>query len=592
MIRVLVYIAVVFAIALGAAWVAERPGIVALDWQGYRIETGLMTAIVAIAALIVAVMAVWGAVRVAMRSPQLATRFFRRRRRERGFDSLSKGLVALGVGDAASARRYGHEAAKLLKDEPAARLLLAQAAQLTGDREEARRRFEAMLGDPSLKAVALHGLFIEAERLHEPAAARHYAEEAARAVPGLPWAGRAVLGYQAMAEDWEAALVTLERNYAAKLVDKKTYRRHKAVLLTARALQLEDHDPDAARTLAFDAHGLAPDLVPSAVVAARLSTRRGDIRKTLKVVETTWKTSPHPDLAEAYAHARTGDSAQDRLKRVRALAALRPNSNEGAFAVAAAAIEAREWALARDYLAGPLRNSPTRRACLMMAELEDAEHGDRGRLREWLSRAVHAPSDPVWIADGVVSPEWKPVSPVTGRLDAFEWRTPGDIHPGEELEAIDEDLIADLPALTVKKAAEKPAHEAEPVAAKPVQVEPSMLQPKAKEQAARQDRPSPEAEIVEAEAKPAVVEAAAKAPEPPAARPAVAAAKATENGASKGERAAPQGVGVTGKSEAAKEEDVAARPIEFPLKHMPDDPGPMGGEEEETVAKPGFRFFN
>src|SRR5690606_27653731 len=30
----------------------------------------------------------------------------------------------------------------------------------------------------------------------------------------------------------------------------------------------------------------------------------------------------------------------------------------------------------------------------------------------------------VWTADGVISDIWLPVSPVTGRLDAFEWKVP------------------------------------------------------------------------------------------------------------------------------------------------------------------------
>jgi HemY protein len=39
-------------------------------------------------------------------------------------------------------------------------------------------------------------------------------------------------------------------------------------------------------------------------------------------------------------------------------------------------------------------------------------------------RAVRARHDPVWTADGYVSDRWRPVSPVTGRLDAFQWQTP------------------------------------------------------------------------------------------------------------------------------------------------------------------------
>ena len=67
---------------------------------------------------------------------------------------------------------------------------------------------------------------------------------------------------------------------------------------------------------------------------------------------------------------------------------------------------------------------PTQRVAMLMAELEKTEHGDEGRAREWMTRAVHARRDPAWTADGFVSDRWMPVSPVTGRLDAFQWKDP------------------------------------------------------------------------------------------------------------------------------------------------------------------------
>jgi HemY protein len=72
----------------------------------------------------------------------------------------------------------------------------------------------------------------------------------------------------------------------------------------------------------------------------------------------------------------------------------------------------------------PYLKRPTKRVCLLMAELERAERNDEGRAREWTARAVHAAPDPQWTADGYVSDRWLPISPVSGRIDAFEWRVP------------------------------------------------------------------------------------------------------------------------------------------------------------------------
>ena len=66
----------------------------------------------------------------------------------------------------------------------------------------------------------------------------------------------------------------------------------------------------------------------------------------------------------------------------------------------------------------------TQRVATLMARIEGEQHGHTGRVREWLARAVNAPRDPAWTADGVVSDRWAPVSPMSGALDAFRWRVP------------------------------------------------------------------------------------------------------------------------------------------------------------------------
>jgi HemY protein len=58
-----------------------------------------------------------------------------------------------------------------------------------------------------------------------------------------------------------------------------------------------------------------------------------------------------------------------------------------------------------------------------MADIEEAS-GDKGRAREWLARALTAPRDPIWVSDGVASPRWTPVSPVSGDIVPCEWKAP------------------------------------------------------------------------------------------------------------------------------------------------------------------------
>jgi HemY protein len=201
------------------------------------------------------------------------------------------------------------------------------------------------------------------------------------------------------------------------------------VLITAQALAAEESDRDRSRALAAEAVKLAPTLVPAAALLGRRLGEAGELRKAARVIEAAWRANPHPDLAETYAHLRPGDSARERLLRVQALAEKSPGHVEGALAVARAALDAQEFAIARRALA-PLAIGPTQRVAMLMAELEEMEHGDEGRAREWMTRAVHARRDPAWTADGFVSERWMPVSPVTGRLDALQWKDPLAGHDG------------------------------------------------------------------------------------------------------------------------------------------------------------------
>jgi HemY protein len=99
-----------------------------------------------------------------------------------------------------------------------------------------------------------------------------------------------------------------------------------------------------------------------------------------------------------------------------------PDHVESALALAQASLDARDFPAARTVLT-PYLTAPTRRVATLMAEIEEAD-GDIGRSREWMARAMRAAPDPVWTADGAISEQWLPVSPVTGKLDAFQWKVP------------------------------------------------------------------------------------------------------------------------------------------------------------------------
>ena len=423
MYRIILFLLLVALAASGAAWLADQPGEVLFPWAGGLAHVTLLEFAVGFGAAVAAAMFGWTALRALWRLPEKIRRARRERRHARGRHAITQGLLAIGHGDSSAARAHAEVARRHAAGDPLTLLLHAQSAQLDGNRDAAREAFQTMATREDTRLLGLRGLFIEAQRADDVGAAVAIAEDALKTSPSSTWASHAVLGFRCASGDWMGALSILDNNHSAGLIDKETYRRQRGVLLTARALELETTDRDSARDVVTEAVKLAPTLVPAAVLAAKFQSEAHQIRRAMRLVETAWLAQPHPDLADAYAHVKLGDSARQRLVRIETLAAKMPGHLESALAVARAAVDASEFAKARAALA-PHLEAPTQRVAMLMAEIERIEHGDTGKARAWTLRAVRALHDPVWTADGYVSDRWRPVSPVSGRLDAFQWQMP------------------------------------------------------------------------------------------------------------------------------------------------------------------------
>lgn len=456
MTRLLFFVVIVLALGAGFAWLADRPGELSIIWQGQRIAMSLMVAATIAVSIIAAILFTWWVLRVVLTSPYALQRHFRARKRDRGYQALSTGLIAAGAGDAASARKMLARTKGLINadQEPLVHLLEAQAALIEGHHDEARRKFELMADDPETRELGLRGLYLEARRLGAAEAARQYAERAAENAPQLPWAADAVLEHRSQTGEWDNALKLLDQHKAGSPEERKQLDRRKMVILTARAgAKLESEtDPKGARDDAQAALKIDEAFIPAGLIAAKAYLREGNLRKASHILERLWKATPHPDVARLFVHSRAGDSALDRFKRAQKLEALHPNNAETLFAVAQAALDAREFAIARAKAEAAARLAPSERAYLLLADIEDAETGDQGRIRHWMNQALKAPRDPAWTADGITSPEWLPVSPVTGKLDAFEWKTPvsewqGPVEEGAANPA--EEAIRTLPPVAI-----------------------------------------------------------------------------------------------------------------------------------------------
>ncbi len=427
--RRLILFLVQAAVLVGlAAWLADHDGSVAIEWQGWRVDTSTAVVALALVVVIVASALFYRFWRAAVTAPGRVKRARAARRRERGYHALTLGLVAASAGDAHEAARQSRRATALLDRQPLTLMLAAQAAQLDGDEAAARRHFDQMLAHPDAAFLGLRGLITAALDAGDSKAALAYAEQARAISPNAPWLLEQLYDLHATLGDWSAAATTVDTAARRKALAPDELARRKALAALGQADDAEAAGAlDQAIRHARAAVAALPGTVPAAARLARLQLVAGRPRDAIKAIEQAWPAAPHPDLAALYGQAIDEADPLARVKRFERLLERAPDAPEGHLALAEAALHARLWGAAREHFEHAAHDPATRsRAYRGLAEIEERERHDRERALDWRTRAAAAPSAPVWLCGRCDQPAtaWSVRCPYCAAAGTITWHQP------------------------------------------------------------------------------------------------------------------------------------------------------------------------
>jgi HemY protein len=426
--RILVWFVIAAAVMAAAVWLAERPGTVTAEWHGWRLDTSVGVLLFGVLLLMLAGVALWLGWRWIAGAPGALLEGWGESRRRQGYRALTHGLAAVAAGDANEAQKQAKKAEKLLGEPPLTLLLSAQAAQLAGDRDGARRAFNTMLEDDQTAFLGLRGLIAQALRDGDQQQALALAERAFAMRPDTEWVVHSLFDMQAQIGQWRSAQETLDTGIRRKVVNAERGRALKALLLVerSRAAERDGNMPDAL-THAREAFNLAPERIAAAERYADLLIKTEDPRRAMRTIERTWSLAPHPDLAALYLKASNERDPLKRIAIVRKLAGQMPDDLESHLALAQASLDAALWGEARRHLQTAGGSLPATRVCRMMADVEEKANAGEAKVREWLGRAANAPADRAWRcgACGAQHETWRSVCENCGAFGTLQWRAPG-----------------------------------------------------------------------------------------------------------------------------------------------------------------------
>ncbi len=434
LVKIVVFMAAVAALAWGAVYLLESSGGVLITVMGREYSFGPLQSVIAALVLVVLVWLLLKLVSLLVATLKFLhgdetaiSRYFDRSRERKGFDALSEGMMALASGEGRVAMAKAERAKRYLDKPELTDLLTAQAAEMSGDRARAEETYRKLVQNESTRFVGVRGIMKQKLAEGDTDTAMELARKAFALKPRHEETQDVLLRLQAQAEDWAGARATLGAKLKHGSMPRDLHRRRDAVLALskARALLIEGNVAEA-RTAAIEANRLSPDLIPAAVMAARSLIQQDKGRQAAKLLKKAWATQPHPDLAAAFAEIAPNETPEARIKRFAQLTRSNPDHPETRMLLAELHIAAEDFPAARRALGDLVETQPSARSVTIMAAIERGEGASDTVVKGWLAKALTVSRGPQWVCENChhLYADWVPVCDNCGSFDTLAWKTP------------------------------------------------------------------------------------------------------------------------------------------------------------------------
>ena len=434
LIKIILFVVVIAALAWGAGFLLESNGGIKLEAMGTEYSFGPLQSVVAIAILVLAVWVLLKVVALLMATWKFLngdetalSRYFDRNRERKGFDALSEGLMALASGEGKVAMAKAAKADKYLNKPALTNLLTAQAAEMAGDRRKAEETYRKLVEDEQTRFVGVRGIMKQKLADGDTETALKLAEKAFALKPKHEETGDVLLQLQAEKEDWSGARQTLSAKLKNGQLPRDVHKRRDAMLALSEAKDIFTEGKDIeARVAAIEANRLSPDLVPAAVMAAHGYIDQKKPRAAARLLTKTWSVHPHPDLAAAFAAIEPDEKPIQRIKRFAALVKSQPDHAETKMLMSELHIANEDFPSARRALGDLVENDPTARSVTLMAAIERGEGASDIIVKGWLARAISVSRGPQWICESCqhIHADWTPICTNCKSFDTLAWKRP------------------------------------------------------------------------------------------------------------------------------------------------------------------------
>ena len=403
LLRTFLFFGVVLLLGVGIDGLAQNPGVLEVQWHGYKISTTAAFAVISLGVLGLFVAMLTSFYLWLMGAPKRLKTYWAYKRQEQGFLAFNAALQALALGEDGAAIKAAKEAHKLLPNLPLADTLLAevitrnQAGQTTPlNQLEARKEYQKLLEKPHTKVLGLRGLLAESLQQANSKQALTYAIDFYREKPKSPYILNILTHLYARQQQLAEALFYAEKYVKIAPPNTKDFTQahfvHGCLLrLYAQQLGLSGQIEDALK-VAEKGVKLYPAFSPLVVHLANLYDQQGQTVKAQKTLTKAYKKAPYLKIGRTWLAMHKNLKEAVLLKKLDKLTAPWPEVLATAILKAEAFITLRQYAEARRVLEQALVKGDDRTLFQTMAELELAQQPQSPQAAKWLQKALTAPN--------------------------------------------------------------------------------------------------------------------------------------------------------------------------------------------------------
>ncbi len=434
MLKTLFFLLKLFFLSVIVVWFFKNPGTVRIEWFETVHEIPVMVAVLGVLMISIVFMLVLHVFLFFRKLPDIWRRFWEKQQEKKGYQNFTEGFAALAMDDLETAREKMIKTQTLLGESPLPLILAALAAQKANDHVSAARVYGMLLKNKSTEFLGYYGLTQTAKSQRDYPAAYLYGKRAFELSPSGKWVVISLFELSLRLKDYTEAQYFLKKIKKYNAVKKDQLRHYEAVLSFLKGMD----EPDQKSKIGYFQKSFEsdPSFIPAVLAFTDAAIHLERPGKAEKLLKTSLKLSPHPDVAQAYVDLYEGISSGEKMKRAENVLLYSNANYVGHLIVIQTALKEGFTGIARTHLDLALvsNEGSSPKLNFLTQQLKELD----GNIIPWsskntLEKIVSSKADKTWQCTSCLTtyPQWDFICRECDQADAIFWKDPLNHKPSK-----------------------------------------------------------------------------------------------------------------------------------------------------------------